>query len=1129
MRRLTSQVTLFLLFIPLLFTSAALRAQTSRGILVGVVRDSTGAVVQEATVTIVGDADGYSRTARTKADGSYRFEAINTESYTLTVSLTGFETLSAKRVIVQPSLVTTYDAKLNVGNVASRVEVTADTISINTDNGQLTGVINSSGLAKIPQFGGSPYELATTVPGVQIVDIDNPYNAGMSNGVNIQVNGARARANNWLLDGQEINDVGIGGQAFQPTMPDVFESLAVMTNSASAEYGRAGGGVINAVTKSGTNQFHGQVFEHYQGSGLDANGGLERGSGQPKIRYNSHSYGFNLGGPIIKNKLFAFGGLQLYRYYGSESTAYPMQLPDADGYATLQSIGGPQATLLQQDLSNGDYLNSFIDMTDVFGPDSKGSINVGPLNNCPAAGCTISTAWYMRPAAPMMNPDTQWLVRVDYHHSDKDQFMVRYFHDRQSYSPDFFANPSALPGFDTYQGGPGELTAAQWTHIFSPNLVNEFRVAETRLNFMFAPTAETLANPQYFAPTLFIREFSDAYGSPVNLGTNNNFPQGRAEDLYQFQDTVGWTRGKQSFRIGFDVGRLIEKDVVSINWNGTLTYSGSGTNPNTGVACSNGLCNFLQDQAGASGNIQKAFGKTRMDPHGWRSGLFAQDDIKLSSNLSVNLGIRYDYLTNSENSIPFPALDPSNPTAILEATGGVSTNGAPLAAGVVYKIPSDTSMFGPRFGFAYSPHHNGFFGDGKWVIRGGFGMFFDSFFSNIPINAMQASPNLVLARIDGTRSNPLPNAFDRLAAMTPELTLNSSVQSTVKNLRNPLTYQFNLGIERQLPGNVFAAARYIGTLGRGLYANQQYNYFDGMTEERINPDYNSITARGNFAGSSYNGLQFEVTRSMSHGLQISGNYTWSKALDNASEIFTTFSNPGTSYAANLAPGGLWQDWGNSAYDHRHYLSISYVWSPAGLHSSSRLTDAFYGAFTRHWTLSGVETFQSGPYSSFTTAYFDMNGDGNAFNDRPLLSNRSAPLDTAGIDGDLVGGDSGVYYDMAAVNDTGDLNPVNAADVHWLIPYMPDNAYLHQEIGRNSFHNPGLQYHNVALEKGIGMSYFHWEGAQLILRAEVQNIGNHNNIGPLDSFVTDIHMGFLDKQQAIEDPGRSLRLWAKLTF
>jgi len=1079
-------------------------AQTSKGILVGVVRDISGAVIPNANVTIVGNSDGATRTAPTKADGSYRFEALNPETYTVTLRQPGFQGFSAKDVIVEPSLVTSYDIKLSVGAAQDTVSVQADSMSINTDNGQLTGIINTTDIRELPNFSVSPYELTTTVPGVQIVN-----QSGFSNGINIQVNGARPRANNFLLDGQEINDVSIGGQAFQPNIPDMYESVAVLTSAASAEFGRAGGGVVNLVTKSGSNQFHGEVFERYTGSGLNAIGGQERGTGATKARFDNHQYGFTASGPIIRNKLFAFGGLSLSRFYGQE-TPNVIELPDANGYALLQKIGGAQVALLDSYLSQGSYLttyNAVAGRTTVL-------TNVGPQANCPASGCIITENFFQRPNASANEPDTQWTYRIDYKPREKDSFSFRYLHDRSSFSPDFGNNGSALAGFDTLQGGPGELGEGTWTHIFTANLLNEFRVSETRINFAFAPTSQTLANPLYALATISVA------GLPA-LGPNQNFPQGRGEDLYQLQDTVGWTKGRQSFRIGLDIGRQLEKDLVSQNAKGTLTFAKGGTNA-SGVNYVSALGNFLQNQLGPSGTATKTFGNTRVDPHNWRSGVFAQDDIKVSSDLTVNLGLRYDYLSNPENSLPYPGLDPNNPLGIITLVAGTPT-------AQVYKVKNDTNNISPRFGFAFSPHNGGFFGDGKSVVRGGFGIFYDSDFSNFVINAAQSSPNAVAGTLVQTTGAGLPNATTLIPSISPKLSLKSTVTSVVNNMVNPVTYQYNLGVERQLPANMFLAIRYVGSRSNKLFANQQYNYFSGTTGARLNPTYGAVNARGNFADSNYNSLQVEGAHLFSHGFQIRGNYTYSKMLDDGSEIFTTFSSP-TSYTANLAPGGRGQDYGNSAYDHRHYFVLSYVWSPAGLHSSNTVADAALGALTRHWTLSGIDRWQSGPYSTFAINGLDINGDGSTTNDRPILGNVSAPLTTAGIDGSFVGGTPGTYYDLAANNATNALNVVSPSSVHWLVPYGPANQFLHQEIGRNSYANPGLQFYDLALEKGIGLAYLHLERGQLILRAEVQNIGNHNNVGPLDTNVLDIGTGnYFNRQNAIEDAGRTMVLWAKIAF
>jgi Carboxypeptidase regulatory-like domain/TonB-dependent Receptor Plug Domain len=1096
-------------------------AQTSLGILVGVVRDQTGAVVPKVTVAVTGNEDNIVRTVITQADGAYRIEALRPENYKVTVNQSGFSGFTAKNVIVTPSDTTTYDVNLTVGTAKESVSVEADSIAINTENGQLTGIVNSTDLQKLPIFSLSPFEVATTVPGAQIV-----ANSGFSNGQEVQVNGARPRANNYLIDSQEINDVDIAGQAFQPLIPDSFSNVSVLTSSASAEFGRAGGGVINSITKSGTNQYHGEVYERYTGSGLNALGGLERGTTIKKTRSDQHIYGFTAGGPIIKDKLFAFGGLAISRFYG-KLTPSVLEFPDANGYALLQAIAAaapssstpgvaPQVALLDAYLNSGITSGTYLNAYNPVAGHATVNTNVGPQPGCqsqPGGSCIITENFFQRPSPNASRPSTQWEYKIDYTPWEKDSFTARYIHGRNSSNPDFTNSPGALIGFDTEQGGPSELGQGTWTHIFTANLLNEFRVSETRINFAFAPTPQTLANPLY-------KLISIGVGTAAPpLGLNQNFPQGRAEELYQFQDTVGWTKGRHSMRIGFDIGRQLETDLVSQNAVGTLAFTAGGTNA-AGVGYNTALGNFLQNQLGPSGTATKTFGNTRIDPHNWRSGFFGQDDIKINASLTINLGLRYDYLTNAENSLPFPGVDIHNPLGVITANNGVATANA-------IKVNNPKGNISPRLGFAYSPHFGGYFGDGKSVIRGGVGIFYDSSFSNIVANSAQASPNAVAGQLIQTTGAGLPNATSLVPTITPVLSLQSLVESVASNSTNPITYQYNLGVERQFPWNVFFALRYVGNIGSGLFANQQFNYVNGVTGQRLNPAYGEDIIRGNFARSRYDSLQVEGSHLFSHGFQIRGNYTWSKSMDDASEVFTGSSNP-TSFASNLAFGGMRGSWGASDYDHRNYFVLTYVWSPAGFHGANGFADTALNVLTRNWTLSGSSRFQSGTYSTFAENV-DSNGDSSAANDRPIIGNPSAPLTTGAIDGFFVGGTPGVYYDIAAHNATGAALVVDQpSSVHFLVPHDPNNANLNAEIGRNSFENPGRILTDVALEKGFQIPKF--ERGRIVLRAEAQDIANHNNLNILNTTVNNIGNGqFLNRKNSELDAGRQLILWGKFTF
>jgi hypothetical protein len=551
-------------------------AQTSKGILVGVVRDTTGAVVPNAEVTVINQETNETRKTTTDEQGAYRVDAINPGTYEVNVNAPGFNAFRSRGNIVNPSIVSTANVELAVGRAESVVEVTAETNAINIDNGHLSGTITPHELQTVPIFTLNPAELVGTLAGAQNMNPSLALGGSGGNGsVKISVNGSRPRANNFMIDSMDVNDVSLGGEAFQPNMPDFFSNATALLNSSSAEFGRAGGAVINQVTQSGTNRFHGSVHEIYTGSGLDAEDGQTRQIVAPpgvdprslKGRYNQHQFGFTIGGPIIRNKLFAFGGSTWVRYYGNQQVP-TVELPDAQGYAQLTAIGSAgnaPATQLQAYLNNGSYLSpaNFSRVA------AANSYAISSRPGC-VGGCTITTSRFQRLPTPLSNPDTQWLYRVDWLPRERDTINFRYLHDRTSFAPYFGLNPTTLPGFDSEQHGPSELGGGTWTHVFTPNLLNEFRVSEIRINFQFGPTAQTIANPAAKLPTILFGG-TNIPTATNGLGVSQNMPQGRGEELYQFQDTVGWTRGRHTLRMGAEIGRLLETDLIAQNALGTLT------------------------------------------------------------------------------------------------------------------------------------------------------------------------------------------------------------------------------------------------------------------------------------------------------------------------------------------------------------------------------------------------------------------------------------------------------------------------------------------------------------------------------------------------------------------------------
>lgn len=1082
----------------LVLSCAVAIAQTSLGTIAGTVRDPSGAVVAGATVTATNEATQVSRSLVTNGQGEYRADAVEPGPYTIKVTASGFATKEIDHLAVQPSIITSQDVDLQVGRLTSEVQVqAANAAALDTDTGQLASTIGSSELATMPIISLNPVELVETVPGVQLLN-----NGGLSNGINVSVNGTRPRANNYLIDGQDDNDNAISGQALQAEIPDMYSSITILTNSYSAEFGRAGGAVVNLVTKSGTNTPHGSAWDLYSGSGLNAVNGQSRGvAGETKARYDEHQYGFTVGAPFLRDRLWGFGGAQWSRFYG-KATPNIIHLPTPASYALLQGMNSANANLLLKYIGS---LSQYI-------PASGSSLSQTVTNEPGCTSCTIVFAPYKRPNMAQQNTDTQWTAKVDYQATTKDHLSGRFLHDYNSLSPDWFNFASQLPGFDSYQGGPAEQGGGQYTHIFSPTMINEFRASITRINFAFAPLPATVTNALYTSPVITISNT----GLPQLGPQSTVLPQGRGHDSYQFQDTVSKTFGRHTLRVGADASRVLVRDFVPFNNFGSLSFTKS-----TGYSALN---NFIDNYLGTGGIAEKNFGSNRLDSHQWQMAFFGQDDIKVTPDFTANLGLRWEFQTDPENAMPYPAI---NPATVL--TDPITTH---------YKVAEDRNNFGPRIGFAYNPHNGGFLGDGKTVYHAAFGIFYDILFTNIPDNSLASAPNTQLPLVQVTTGRGAANASSIIPSMQPSATISprSTVELTVNNLVNPQTYEWNFGVERELPAQIKLTVNYVGDRGEKLFANQQYNYFNPATGRRLNPNRGAIIARGNFADSDYNGVQVGVLHNFTHGLFIQGSYDYSKAMDDGSEVFS-FSGQDTSYSSNLAPGMRKRDWGPSLYDHRHYAALSYVWQVPNIRSldNGGLNEVL-DVLTRHWQFSGESFWQSGEWNSFSLSGFDFNGDGSSANDRPLLGNPKAGLETIGMDGYVLGCTAAPgqgYFDYGANDDTGACNQVNPSDVHWVVPYPYTSADMNKEIGRNSFQNPGFWNENWALQKGFGLHIHRMEDASIQLRAEAQNVFNHNNVGLVDTHLLDAAPGpgdpFLNKNAARFDDERQLRFWMKFVF
>ena len=1091
-----------LMIAALVLLCSAAWAQTTKGSISGVITDPSGAIVQNASVTATPVAGGESRSATTGDHGEYRIELLPPGEYTVTVKASGFAELKAANVAVRASVVTPQNLQLSLEKGSESITVDASAQQVQTETGDLTKTIDPVQISEVPYVNLNPYSLATALPGVATVASRDDF----TNGTSFSVNGLRPRANNFLIDGFDNNDNGIAGQAFQPNNIEAVQEVTVMTNSYGAEFGRGGGSVSNLTFKSGTNGFHGSAWEQYNASALDALGPEQVASGFTRVpQYVNNVFGFDLGGPIKKDKLFFYGTVQWNRNYGAQPTADQLFLPSEAGVATLQSLGpNPNVDLLLSAIGN------------LRGSTATGAtvVNIGGRPGC-AAPCPVEFGTLTR-GDTGASLGREWTGRVDYNPGPNDNVFVRYTDSQSSLSPDLFANPGALPSQDTFQGGPSRILGTMWAHTFNPHTVNELRFSAQQIDFSFSPLAATEANPNAHLPTIFFADTTNIFVGGFEQAT---FPQGRGHKTFQFQDAVSITAGNHTMKIGADLALLLIRDQIPFNSDGSYTVAKGGNcdgGGGTTILCTD-LANFIDGFAGPGVLLSKSFGNPRINTPEAQQAYYFQDSWKAKSNLTLDLGLRYEYQSSDFNNVlAFPAVDRS--------TLGVST------FETRYEQRPDRNNFGPRFGFAYTPHFwNGLFGNNRTVIRGGYGLFYDAFFTNISNNTASTAPNTLGGTLDPAGVGPrgIADPITAISTITAAVSPTDSRFSVDRNLVNPLTHQWNLNIQRELPAKLLAEVAYVGTRGERLFANEQLNprtppavvgCLPCDSGPRILPDLGSVVVRGNRGDSNYHGLQTTVSRNVGR-LQLRGSYTWSRAIDNSSEVFVT--SGGASRWENVFDPR--SDRGPSAFHRTHRASFAWAYELPSPKNS------FLNAVLGGWTSSGFVSFQSGAPETVYLGGWDQNGDGEGFNDRPSLGNLKAPINySAQCLKPGSGCITGVGFDdgSGSLVDWNSGAPGTLSDFRYIVHDW--GSGVQGNVGRNSIYYPGRQDWNLSVLKSFRL---HGENQKLSIRADFFNAFNHPNDG-IDSLGGSF--GDIDSSRFMNIPltrrgARHIALWAKYSF
>ena len=932
-----------LALLTLAVSPAIASAQMTRGGIAGTVRDTSGAIVPGATITVTNVATNAVQTAVSDAQGFYRVAALEPGTYTVSVELSGFSKVEQRDVRVRTALDSTVDVTLKPATLGETVTVTAEaTTVLNKSNATIATTIPARAIEELPLPGGRNINnLVLTVP--------NSSNTTGQGG--FAINGNRPRNNNYMVDGSDNNDISVTISTSQ-IVPEAVAEFQVLQNPYSVEFGRNTGGQINVITKSGSNRFAGDIFDYYQTSGFNSRTNIEKAS-NPDIKTPAklirHQAGGDVGGPILRDKAFFFGLYQRdSQQPGQRPSGTTVRIPTQAGYAALQNVPLRAATrdfpVAQTAASRQAVLQRLSFLQDVL----AGNPTFRNVSTTSVNGVPIETG---QTNLPLIDPSLYhtWLGRADFRPVASDTITARYsLNDRKDegiastgFGSRFMANQALL---DTN-------LALSNAHIFSSRMLNEFRFSFVRRDLDFPEN-----DPE--SPTATITGL-------FQLGGASNFPQGRLTDSYQFSNTLTWNTGRHGLKFGTDIRY---NDVVN-----RAAFDSKGTF----------LFNNLQDYINnVPFSVAQALQTSSWEAQQLQSYFFVQDDFRVTPDLTLNLGLRYEL-----SEVPLGMFGAEDEFV--------------RAAMVPGPVKKDTNNWAPRAGFAYSPRTNNWLlGDGETVFRGGFGIGYDVLFYNLLVVNASNYPRVVTL----TEFNPVlvgdlyPNRLT--GSTTPEFRALNTWTNSAENTENPEQRFYSLTMQRQV-GNYTFEVGYSGSRGyKGI--NQIHMNPAILTEaqaatvraggtiptlqnRRLEPTIGPRTVIPAYTGpggndvearSEYNAVFVSANRRFVDGLLLNASYTFSKWMSNNDASL----GEGGTESSSQRPQNMFDyeaEWSRSNFDRPHRLALSYIWEVPGPRTG------FLGQVIGGWQLSGVTQGQSGrPFTILTGV--DSNGDGNVGSDRPNI-------------------------------------------------------------------------------------------------------------------------------------------------
>ena len=976
-----------------LATGAAHAQSTTQGAIAGTVFDSTDAAIPNATVVIHNDANGSDQTVKSNESGIFRAPQLAPGTYTVTITVSGFAPQKENGVIVQVNEVTAVNPHLTTGQTSQAIEVTAEVPVLKFDSAEFGGHLDNKEIEAIPVNNRRWSTLALTTPGV----VNDSNGFGL-----LSFRAIPSVLNNVEIDGADDNQAFFSEErgrtrAGYSTSQGAVREFQVNTGVYSAEFGRAVGGVVNSVTKSGGNQIHGEAYFYNRNSSRSSfqpgasntvfNAATNQYITSPyRPKDNRNQYGFAVGGPLKTDKLFWFYAFDAYRrnFPGTAKANNPGSFfvsPDATlsaGYScskTTGAIAAPTggaaasatdsaACLLAARLGSGSYAAGATAYS------TQLQALLADLGSVPRFGNQL-----------INTPKLDWQI------NDKEHFSILYHRLRWD-SPGGVqtqgTNNYAIDSFGT-DFVKLDYTLAKLDSLITQNLSNEVRFQYGRelndegLQPSSAYTKANLINNTGLAPEVALNTGIGFFLGMPYYSFRVSYPD---ERKWQVGDTATYVWGKHAIRFGEDIIHNYDLQNNVYEGNGFITY-GSSVNYFSDLLSKGKSCDASGSGVGsaASGfypcysSYAAGFGPSTFDLATLDYGFFAQDDWKITPRLTLNLGVRYDY-----EDIPSPYVNLS----------GAAGNTLPITT----SRPSDKNNISPRLGFAYDPY-----GLGKTVVRGGFGMYFGRIPNAVILNAY-LNTGSALSQSTPSYSSTTAGAPTLQAAPTGPAPGTASAYYLSKNLQNPYTEQFDLSVQQDLGHSNVLSINYLGTLGRELpnylnfnldptktytinynvvpgsngscgpvscgtyavtaYAGKQQTGTKSSTYNNIliNPNYGNVTGVVSNINSSYNALSLDVTNRSFKWVTFDANYTWSHALDFSASGFTAAS-PENWLDPYANPR---ENYGNSALNVRHRVVGWAVLNAPGIHGDSALKYLANG-----WSLKPLVQMQSGlPYSAVTT-------------------------------------------------------------------------------------------------------------------------------------------------------------------